>query len=108
MLETVRRVAELEPHQVKIHLLHVLKDTALADLYGAGKYTPMEQDAYVETVVKALELLPPDTVIARLTGDGAAQDLLAPLWSRRKREVLNAIDKELAARDTWQGRKYQQ
>ena len=108
MLETVRRVAELRPHQVKLHLLHVLRGTALGELYGAGKYIPLEQDAYVETVVKALELLPPKTVIARLTGDGAAQDLLAPLWSRRKREVLNAIDKRLASLDTWQGRKYQQ
>ena len=107
MLETVRRVAELEPHQVKIHLLHVLRGTALGELYGAGKYTPMEKDAYVETVVKALELLPPNTVIARLTGDGAAEDLIAPMWSRRKREVLNAIDKRLAAPDTWQGKKYQ-
>jgi radical SAM superfamily enzyme len=61
----------------------------------------------VEAVVKALELLPPKTVIARLTGDGAAEDLLAPMWSRRKREVLNAIDKRLASLDTWQGRKYQ-
>ena len=108
MLETVRRVAELEPDQVKLHLLHVLRGTALGELYGAGKYTPMEKDAYVETVVKALELLPPKTVIARLTGDGAAQDLLAPVWSRRKREVLNAIDKRMAALDTWQGRKHQQ
>ena len=107
MLETVRRVAELRPDQVKIHLLHVLRGTALGELYGAGKYTPMEQDAYVETVVKALELLPPKTVIARLTGDGAAQDLLAPMWSHRKREVLNVIDKRLAALDTWQGKKYQ-
>ena len=107
MLETVRRVAELEPHQVKLHLLHVLRGTALGEQYGAGKYTPLEKDAYVETVVKALELLPPKTVIARLTGDGAAQDLLAPVWSRRKREVLNAIDKRMAALDTWQGRKYQ-
>jgi radical SAM protein (TIGR01212 family) len=108
MLETVRRVAELRPDQVKIHLLHVLRGTALGELYGAGKYTPMEQDAYVETVVKALELLPPKTVIARLTGDGAAEDLLAPMWSRRKREVLNAIDKRLAALDTWQSKEYQQ
>lgn len=107
MLETVRRVAELRPHQVKIHLLHVLRGTVLGELYGVGKYTPMEKDDYVETVVKALELLPPDTVVARLTGDGAAEDLLAPMWSRRKREVLNAIDKGLAAWDTWQGRKYQ-
>ena len=104
MLETVRRVAKLRPHQVKIHLLHVLRGTALCELYETGKYIPMEKDAYVETVVKALELLPPDTVIARLTGDGAAEDLLAPLWSRRKREVLNAVDMALVRRSTWQGR----
>lgn len=108
MLETVRRVAELRPDQVKIHLLHALRGTVLGDMYEAGQYTPMEKDDYISTVVKALELLPPETVVARVTGDGAAQDLLAPLWSRRKREVLNGIDKSLTAMDTWQGREYQQ
>lgn len=107
MLETVRRVADLKPDQVKIHLLHVLRGTALGDLYEKGKYTPMEREAYISVVVKALELLPPETVVARVTGDGAAADLLAPLWSRRKREVLNGIDRALAALDTWQGRLYQ-
>ena len=107
MLDTVRKVAALHPDQVKLHLLHVLRGTALGDLYEAGKYTPMERDAYISTVVKALELLPPETVVARLTGDGAASDLLAPLWSRRKREVLNAIDKELSRLNTWQGRTFQ-
>ena len=106
MLETVRRVAELRPDQVKLHLLHVLRGTVLADLYEAGKYTPLEKDKYVSAVVKALELLPPETVIARVTGDGAAEDLLAPLWSRRKREVLNAIDMALSRGDTYQGRLY--
>ena len=106
MLETVERVAELKPDQVKIHLLHVLRGTALADLYEAGQYVPMEKDEYISAVVKALELLPPETVVARVTGDGAAEDLLAPLWSRRKREVLNGIDMGLAKADTWQGRKY--
>ncbi len=106
MLETVRRVAELRPDQVKLHLLHVLRETALGEMFEAGAYTPMEKERYVETVVRALELLPPETVVARLTGDGAAEELLAPLWSRRKREVLNAIDKRLAALDTWQGREY--
>ena len=67
----------------------------------------MEKAAYVETVVKALELLPPDTVITRLTGDGAAEELLAPLWSRRKREVLNGIDRLMAESDTVQGRLFQ-
>ena len=107
MLETVRRVAELRPDQVKLHLLHVLRGTALAELYEAGGYLPMEKDEYVAAVVKALELLPPETVVARVTGDGATEDLLAPLWSRRKREVLNGIDMALATLDTWQGRKYQ-
>ena len=106
MLETVRRVASLKPDQVKLHLLHVLKGTVLGDLYEEGKYTPMEREDYVSTVVKTLELLPPETVVARVTGDGAAEDLLAPLWSRRKREVLNAIDMALAAANTWQGRLY--
>ena len=107
MLETVRRVADLKPDQVKIHLLHVLRGTALGDLYEKGKYTPMEREAYISVVVKALELLPPETVVARVTGDGAAADLLAPLWSRRKREVLNGMDMALSALDTWQGRLYQ-
>ena len=104
MLDTARQVAALRPDQVKIHLLHVLRGTVLGEMYAAGKYTPMEKDAYVETVVKALELLPPETVIARLTGDGAGEDLLAPVWSRRKREVLNGIDRLLVAQDTWQGK----
>ena len=105
MLETVRRVAELRPDQVKIHLLHVLRGTALGETYESGGYTPMEMDDYVSVVVKALELLPPEVVVARLTGDGAAADLLAPLWSRRKREVLNGIDRLLSVTDTWQGSK---
>lgn len=106
MLETVRRVAELRPDQVKIHLLHVLRGTVLGEMYEAGKYVPMEREAYVSAVVQALELLPPEIVIARVTGDGAAEDLLAPLWSRRKREVLNAIDRQLSVLHTWQGKKY--
>ena len=105
MLETVRRVAALQPDQVKIHLLHVLRGTVLGDLYEAGKYTPMDMEEYVSVAVRALELLPPETVVARLTGDGAAEDLLAPLWSRRKREVLNRMDQRLAMLDTWQGAK---
>ncbi len=106
MLETVRAVADLHPHQVKIHLLHVLRGTALGQMYEAGGYAPMAQDDYVRLVVRALELLPPDTVIARLTGDGAAADLLAPAWSRRKRAVLAGIDKCQAATDSHQGKRY--
>ena len=108
MMDTVRQVADLRPDQVKIHLLHVLRGTVLGEMYEAGEYCPMEREAYISAVAHALEYLPPETVIARLTGDGAAEDLLAPAWSRRKREVLNGIDQLLVKRNTWQGKLYQQ
>jgi len=108
MMETARRVADLRPHQIKLHLLHVLRGTALGEIYQGGGYTPMEMEDYVTAVVRALEWFPPETVIARLTGDGAAEDLLAPLWSRRKREVLNRIDQMQASLGTMQGAKYGQ
>ncbi|MCQ2429552.1 MAG: TIGR01212 family radical SAM protein [Clostridia bacterium] len=104
MLDTVRAIAALRPHQVKIHLLHVLHGTVLGSWYERGDYTPIERDDYVETVVRALELLPPETVIGRLTGDGMASDLLAPEWSRKKVTIINDIDKELYRRGTWQGK----
>ncbi len=106
MLESVRQVAALVPDEVKLHLLYVVAGTRLADLYLAGDYTPLSRENYVSLVVRALELLPPETVIGRLTGDGAASELLAPLWSRRKREVLNEIDKMLYRADSYQGKYY--
>ena len=106
MLETVRRVAALHPDEVKLHLLYVMEGTPLAALYQNGQYTPMACEDYVSTVVRALELLPPDTVIGRLTGDAPAEALLAPLWSRFKLNVLNKIDRALYEGNTWQGRLY--
>ena len=103
MMKTVRDVAELAPDQVKIHLLHVLKNTEMARIYERGEYTPLEKDEYVALVADAIELLPPDTVVARLTGDGMADDLLAPDWSRKKVAVINDIDKLLYSRSSWQG-----
>lgn len=103
MLNTVRDVATLHPSQVKIHLLHVIRGTKMAQMYESGDYLPMEREDYVRTVVRALELLPPDTVIARLTGDGMEDDLLAPDWSRRKVSVINDIDKLMYEQNTAQG-----
>lgn len=108
MLQTARRTATLHPDQVKIHLLHVLRGTALGDMYLRGEYVPLDRDRYIELTVKALELLPPDTVIARLTGDGAPDELLAPEWSRRKTTVINDIDKMLYSKRTEQGRLFRQ
>lgn len=104
MLESVRRVARLRPHQIKLHLLHVLKSSALGQIYLDGGYTPLEREEYISLVVKALELLPPETVVARLTGDGMADDLLAPEWSRKKVSVINDIDKLMYTENTYQGR----
>ncbi|MBQ9784365.1 MAG: TIGR01212 family radical SAM protein [Clostridia bacterium] len=104
MMQTVRDVAALRPDQVKIHLLHVLRGTPLARMYEKGLYTPLSRERYVGLVSDALELLPPDTVIGRLTGDGKADDLLAPDWSRKKTAVINDIDKLLYARGSWQGK----
>ncbi len=103
MLQTVRDVAALHPDQVKIHLLHVLRGTKMAEMHEAGEYTPLEKERYVSLVADAIELLPEDVVIARLTGDGMADDLLAPEWSRKKVAVINDIDKLLYTRNTYQG-----
>lgn len=106
MLKTARDVAALRPYEVKIHLLHIIQNTPAAKLWAEGKLHPLEKDEYISVVCDQLELLPPQTAIGRLTGDGDRNTLLAPLWSRNKRDVLNGIDKELAARKTVQGSRF--
>lgn len=104
MMETVREVAGLDVQGIKIHLLHLLKGTALVKLWKTGGLRLLDQETYVRLVVDALEMLPPDMVVHRLTGDGPPDLLIGPTWSLKKWEVLNAIDAELERRDTWQGR----
>ena len=106
MLQTAETLGKLKPQAVKIQLLHVLKDTRYADLYQSGEYLPMNQEDYTFTVVKQLELFPPETVIERVTGDGEKAKLLAPLWSMDKIRTLGGIDKLQAQLDTWQGKKF--
>ena len=107
MLQTVRTVAALQPEQIKIHLLHVLQGTVLGEIYQRGEYVPLTRERYISLVVKALTLLPPTTVVGRLTGDGMGEQLLAPDWSRKKVTVLNDIDKELYQNNLWQGCAYE-
>ena len=106
MLSSVRQLSLMKPDQVKIHLLHVLKNTKMAQIYERGEYIPLEKEEYVSLVADAIELLPPDTVVARVTGDGMADDLLAPDWSRKKVSVINDIDKLLFDRQTFQGKMF--
>lgn len=106
MLESVKQTAKLMPDQVKFHLLHVLRNTKLGEIYLSGGYEPMTMEDYVETVAESLTYLPPDIVVGRLTGDGMQSELLSPDWSRKKTVVINNIDKMMFAKNIWQGKAY--
>lgn len=104
ILETMRYLNAHHIDGIKLQLLHVLKHTDLADYYGQTGFHILSEDEYVDLVIRCLEVLSPDITIHRLTGDGPSDLLIAPLWSLKKRSVLNHIHHELKVRDTWQGR----
>lgn len=106
MLKSAKAVASLEPACVKLHLLHILKGTKMAEEYEKGEFETLTLKEYVNIVVDALECFSEETVIQRLTGDGGRDTLIAPLWSLKKFVVLNEIDKEMVRRDTYQGAKW--
>ena len=81
------------------------KDTDLADAYAAGKIEVLSLDEYTDVLCRAIEVLPPNVVIHRLTGDGDKRSLIAPLWSADKKRVLNHIKKALDDREIIQGNK---
>lgn len=91
---------------VKLHLLHVMKGTRLAELYERGEVVVLGRDEYTGLVCDFLERLDPRILIHRLTGDGGHDHLIAPLWSLKKFEVLNLIDAVLAQRATRQGSRF--
>jgi radical SAM protein (TIGR01212 family) len=103
MLATAGILNDLDADGVKIHLLHVMKETPLEEFYRRGKVGLLERDEYVGLVCDFLERLKPEMSIQRLTGDGGRDHLIAPLWSLQKFEVLNAIDHELERRGSRQG-----
>ena len=106
MLDTVRAVAQLGVHSVKLHLLHVIKGTKIATEYQNGEFELLSLEDYVDIVCDQIELLPKDVVIQRITGDGDKSTLVGPLWSTNKLVVMNSIDKELTYRNTYQGFKF--
>lgn len=106
MLETARAVGRLCPDAVKIHLLHIIRGTRAEEMYMNGEIAPLSREEYIGIAVRQLELLPPETVIERLTGDGDKEKLVAPLWSMDKIAVLGGIDKRMAELDTVQGAQY--
>ena len=106
MMETISRVAQMNIQGVKIHLLHVIKGTPMVNMLNRGDLKLLTKEEYVNLVCDQLEILPQEMIIHRLTGDGKKEDLVGPMWSLKKWEVLNAIDDELKRRDSWQGKFY--
>lgn len=107
MLASIRYLNAVEIQGIKLQLLHILKGTDLAAFYGQHPFPVPTLEQYTDLVLSCVECLRPDMVIHRLTGDGPGDQLIAPLWTRSKRHVLNTIHQAFRARDTWQGRYYQ-
>lgn len=105
MLASVDYIAKLHPFGVKLHLLHVIKNTELAALYPS-EFKTFEKEEYIHFVVDALEKLPQDITVHRITGDAPENELLAPLWSIDKRSILNGVQKEFKRRNSFQGKYY--
>ena len=105
MIETVKYLNRLDIQGIKIHMLHILKETPLAKLYEQEKFPVLSKEEYVDIVIQQLEELRPEIVIHRITGDPDKNELIEPKWLLKKFCVLNDIDKEMAKRDTYQGKK---
>lgn len=95
MENTVRFVCEQGVWGIKLHLLHVLRGSRLEKEYEAGKFTCLTKEEYIDFVCRLLAIIPPDVVIHRLTGDGDKRELIAPLWSSNKKDVLNSLTKKI-------------
>ena len=105
MLNTINYLNNLNIDGIKIHMLHILKDTALEKLYNKEKFHILTKEEYIEIVINQLELLKDNVVIERITGDPIKEDLIAPNWLIKKFILLNDIDKEMVKRNTYQGKK---
>ena len=103
MLETVKYVNKLDIQGIKIHMLHVIKGTKLAELYKKKPFHILTKEEYVNIVCDELELLRPEIVINRITGDPNPNELIEPTWLIKKFGVLNEIDKEMVKRNSYQG-----
>lgn len=104
-LKSIKTVSALKPFGVKLHMLNILKGTALEDKYEAEQFSVLDEAEYIKWVCEAISHLDPDIVIHRLTGDGPKASLIAPKWVLNKRSVLNGIDKRLAQLNVRQGDK---
>lgn len=106
MIDTVKYLSNLDIQGIKIHMLSILKDTRLADMYEEEKFKLITRDEYINIVCDQLEYLREDIVVNRITGDPKVSDLIEPDWLIKKVTILNDIDKEMVKRNSYQGIKH--
>ena len=107
MLQTIKDIKYLPFAGIKIHMLHIIKDTALAKMNELKPFDLISREEYIELVVKQLEQLRQEVVIQRLTGDPVKEELVTPDWLLNKTTILNDIDKLMRKLDTYQGAQYE-
>ena len=106
LLESINYVNQKSVFGVKLQLLHILKHTDLEKEYEKGMCKPLSKEEYLDLLVSAITHLSPSVTIHRLTGDGAKELLIAPLWSLNKRDVLNSLHKKLKLEHAYQGKEF--
>lgn len=106
MLRSVDYIAHSGSKGIKFHLLHLMKHTPMVKLYERGELEFLSQDDYIDLICKSIAMLPEDMVVHRLTGDAPRDLLIGPMWSLKKWEVLNAIDKALVDNEIYQGKDF--
>ncbi|NLL80457.1 MAG: TIGR01212 family radical SAM protein [Clostridiales bacterium] len=106
MLQSVEYLNDRPIFGVKLQLLHVLKNTDLAEDYKQGNFGVLTKEHYIDLLLSSLARLSPDIVIHRLTGDGPKDQLIAPLFSQNKRDVLNTLQQKCREKSIWQGKFY--
>ena len=106
MLKTVDYVAHSGAQGIKFHLLHLMKGTQMVKQYESGELQLLSQEDYIDLICKGIAMLPQEMVVHRLTGDAPRESLIGPMWSLKKWEVLNSIDKALEDNDIYQGKNY--
>lgn len=103
MLKTAEKIAELKVDGVKIHMLCALEGTLVSEMYKESKISFMSEEEYINLCCDFLEILPPETTIHRLAGNGLRTELIAPRWIQKKLDALNKIDRELERKNSYQG-----
>ncbi len=107
MLKTITDISHLPFDGIKIHMLHIIRNTKMAQMHEEHPFDLISRQQYIDLVVRQLEHLRKEIVIQRLTGDPMVQDLIEPKWLIKKTTILNDIDKQMRQLDTWQGKFYE-